>query len=285
MAKANSVNLDALIPREDFGFNLKDDEDFERFNTISIRDLVKGALIGPNLRKPDFQRETNHWSPNQVLSLLESFVSGDLVPSVILWKSPTYLFVIDGGHRLSALKAWVEDDYGAGTLSYDYFGRHISNGQKRIADKTKRLVDGSIGSYKELLHNNEKSDIADSERRKINRIISRGLSVQWVTGDAGKAEASFFKINTQGTPLDSIEELLLKNRKKPIPIAARAIIRAGTGHKYWSSFPADKSELIENISHDLHRTLFEPEVNRPIKTARLASRRVERGSYSLTNTN
>jgi hypothetical protein len=228
--------------------------------------LLRGALVGPNLRKPDFQRETNHWNPNQVVSLLESFVNGDLVPSVILWKSPTYLFVIDGGHRLSAMRAWIEDDYGDGALSYEYFGREISPEQKKIADKTRKLVNDKIGSYRQLELQNEKPDLASDERKRISKIISRGLQVQWVKGDADKAEQSFFKINTQGTPLDEIEELLLKNREKPIPIAARAIIRAGTGHKYWSSFKPENAVNIETLSKDIHKTLFEPEIRRPIKT-------------------
>lgn len=266
MATSNLVNLDALIMREDFGYNTENEEHYESFNTISIKDFTKGSLVVPNFRKPDFQRETNHWTPSQVLSLLESFVNGDLVPSVILWKSPTYIFVIDGGHRLSALRAWVEDDYGDGVISYEYFGREISPEQKKIADKTRKLINEKIGSYKQLELNNEKNNLHIDERKRISKIISRGLQVQWVKGDADKAELSFFKINTQGTPLDDIEELLLKNRKKPIPISARAIIRAGTGHKYWSNFEPEISSKIETLSKDFHRTLFDPEIKRPIKT-------------------
>ncbi|RKE03508.1 GmrSD restriction endonuclease domain-containing protein [Marinifilum flexuosum] len=266
MAKSNLVNLDALIKREDFGCNTEEEESYENFNTISIRDFTRGALVVPNFRKPDFQRETNHWTPNQVLSLLESFINGDLVPSVILWKSPTYIFVIDGGHRLSAIRAWVEDDYGDGAISYEYFGREISPEQKKIAEKTRKLINNSIGSYKQLELQNEKDNLDPSERKRISRIISRGLQVQWVKGDADKAEQSFFKINRQGTPLDDIEELLLVNRKKPIPISARAIIRAGTGHKYWSSFEPEIYEKIGSISKEFHKTLFDPEIKRPIKT-------------------
>ncbi len=265
MAKSNLVNLDALIKREDFGIT-EEEEHFDSFDKLSLRDLSRGALIGPNLRKPDFQRETNHWTPNQVVSLLESFVSGDLIPAVILWKSPTFLFVIDGGHRLSAIKAWIEDDYGDGPLSYEYFGRVISSEQQRIAEKTRKLVDKHIGSYKRLEQQNEQQDLEAIERKRISRIISRGIQVQWVKGDADKAEQSFFKINTQGTPLDPIEELLLKNRNKPIPISARAVIRAGTGHKYWSNFEDENKTKIVDYSKKFHRILFEPELKRPIKT-------------------
>ena len=80
------VNLDAMIARSDFATQEADDKVFENVSTISLRDFTRWGLIGPNLRKPDFQRETNHWSPAQVESLLECFVHGDLIPSVILWQ-------------------------------------------------------------------------------------------------------------------------------------------------------------------------------------------------------
>lgn len=70
----------------------------------------------------------------------------------------------------------------------------------------------------------------------------------------------------KGTPLDDIEELLLRNRKKSIPIATRAIIRAGKGHRYWSSFSEEKTNTIEENAAKIHRLLFEPEFERPIKT-------------------
>jgi uncharacterized protein DUF262/HNH endonuclease len=268
-SKSKLVNLDALIKRADFGLeDYDDDEDaFETFDRVTLRDFGgDGAYLSPNLRKPDFQRETNHWSPEQILSLLQSFVDGDLVPSVILWKSPTYIFVIDGGHRLSAIKAWIEDDYGDGALSHEYFNRSIPIKQRKLADKTRSLVNSKIDSYTQINVMNKNQDLPPEKRKIITRIISRSLQVQWVKGDADKAEKSFFKINTQGTPLDSIEELLLKNRKKPISISARAIIRAGTGNKYWSKFGTNEISEIEELAKELNRTFFEPEINTPIKT-------------------
>ena len=265
-SRANLVNLDAMIKRADFASEEADESLFENVSTISVRDFTKGGLIGPSIRKPDFQRETNHWNPQQVISLLECFTNGDLIPSVILWQSPTYLFVIDGGHRLSVLRAWIEDDYGDGPLSQAYFGSEISKEQRKIAEKTRSLVNGAIGSWQHFQTKLESDELEPSERKKVNAIISRGLPIQWVKGDADKAESSFFKINTKGTPLDEIEELLLKSRKRPISIAARAIIRSGKGHKYWSAFPEEKAKKIEDKAKSLHKTLFEPEINRPIKT-------------------
>ncbi|CCH53084.1 hypothetical protein BN8_02148 [Fibrisoma limi BUZ 3] len=255
------VNLDAMITRADFAQIKDEDNSFETFDKISIHHFTSEGLVGKILRKPDFQRETNHWTPEQVVSLLECFVSGDLIPSVILWKSSTFLYVIDGGHRLSVLKAWVEDDYGDNYLSVKYFEDSISENQKKAAKKTRELVNATIGSYQQFKKKVENNEI-DS---KISSILSRALPVQWVKGDAGKAEASFFKINTQGTPLDKIEQSLLENRKRPIAIAARAIIRAGRGHKYWSQFNEDNTLKIEVLAKKLHSTLFEPEIKTPIR--------------------
>lgn len=264
--RSNLVNLDAMIKREDFAASDAEPSSFENVSTISLRDFTKGGLIGPSLRKPDFQRETNHWGPDQVVSLLECFVNGDLIPSVILWQSPTYLFVIDGGHRLSALKAWIDDDYGDGPFSQPFFGYQISDEQKKNAEKVRTLVSKRIGSWQHYLAKAEDQNLDPSERKKLNALITRGLPIQWVKGDADKAESSFFKINTKGTPLDDIEELLLKSRKKPISIAARAIIRAGKGHRYWSSFDKDFASKIESLAGGLHSILFDPEIKRPIKT-------------------
>ncbi len=266
-AKTRLVNLDAMIPRADFA--LEDDKSgasYENIASISVRDLKPDGLIRPILRKPDFQRETNHWSPEQVASLLECFVNGDLIPSVIVWKSPAYLFVIDGGHRLSVIRAWIEDDYGDGPVSRPFFGNSISKMQLKAAGQTRDLIAESVGSWQHLQAQINSQNVNDQEKRKINTAVSRGIHVQWVQGNAEKAEASFFKINTKGTPLDDIEELLLSNRRKPIAIAARAIIRAGMGHRYWSKFAPPLCQEIEAMAASTHGILFEPEVDSPIKT-------------------
>lgn len=263
-SKGNLVNLDAMIKRADFASTEENKTtSFDTINSISVRHLEDFTGI---LRKPDFQRETNHWSPQQVVSLLDSFVTGDLIPSVILWKSNSYLFVIDGGHRISALRAWVEDDYGDSYISKKYFDDEISKEQKKIAEKTRALVNSTVGSWANFIKQKNDENLQPEERLRINTILTRALPIQWVTGDANKAEVSFFNINMKGTPLDDVEELLLKSRKKPTSIAARAVIRAGKGHKYWSSFSEDNSEKIEKAAAELHSILFDPDLKRPVKT-------------------
>jgi hypothetical protein len=219
------------------------------------------------LRKPDFQRETNHWTPKQVLTFLESFLDNELIPSLILWQSESFVFVIDGGHRLSALRAWIEDDYGDGHISRQFYSNEISSGQRKVANKTRKMIDDSIGKYaiiKNALINPDAHDPKTVQRAR--NMATRSLALQWVNGDAEKAETSFFKINTQGTPLDDTEELLLRNRNRSVAIAARSIVRAGTGHKYWSKFPAKNIAAIEDKAKQLHDLFFTPEINQPIKT-------------------
>jgi hypothetical protein len=60
--------------------------------------------------------------------------------------------------------------------------------------------------------------------------------------------------------------MLIRNRDRPIAIAARAILRAGTGHKYWSSFAVEDQQKIEKISSEIFSLLFNPEIKDPIKT-------------------
>jgi hypothetical protein len=263
---AQLVNLDAMIQRADFAALDAQVSFFEQVDTISVRDFTRGGLIGPSLRKPDFQRETNHWTPEQVCSLLECFVGGDLIPSVILWQSSAHLFVIDGGHRLSALRAWVEDDYGDGPVSERYFGKVISKDQRRAAQRLRELIAARIGTWQHFQSRIESQDGSHEDRKRINTVATRGLAIQWVKGDPEKAENSFFRINTKGTPLDDVEELLLRNRRKSIPIVARAVIRAGQGHRYWSHFHELQRAEIEEKSIRLHRLLLDPEVQSPIKT-------------------
>jgi hypothetical protein len=83
------------------------------------------------------------------------------------------------------------------------------------------------------------------------------------------AETSFFKINSQGTPLDETETLLIKNRRKPVAIGARAILRAGSGHKYWSTFTATRIEEVEHTTQEFHERIFKPEAEEPLKTLEL----------------
>jgi hypothetical protein len=260
------VFLDAMIPREDFSVTEQEFElDLKR--ELSINDVAPGSAISKVLRKPDFQRETNHWTPEQVLSFIASFLDNEVIPSLILWKSPSFIFVIDGGHRLSALRAWVEDDYGDGHLSMAFYKGEISDEQRKIAKRTRNLVEQKIGRYTKLQQAVSSQVTLDAvQAKRAGRLVTRILALQWIQGNAEVAETSFYKINSQGTPLDATEEMLIRNRRKPIAIAARAILRSGTGHKYWSAFDEARVDEIEMLSRQAYELLFEPESSTPLRT-------------------
>jgi hypothetical protein len=263
---AATVNLDALIPREDFEVQTEGvDAPFKQ--SIQISELEKTGFFFGALRKPDFQRETAEWEPKRVAGLIRTFITDDLIPSVILWKDKDLLFVIDGSHRLSALIAWVQDDYGDGERSNEFRNHTIPDEQKQVAKRTKEMVEKEFGSYAD-----HKKAIADPALygpdvvSRARQFGSLDLKLQWVRGNAANAEDSFVRINQQAATITPQELELIKNRRKPSVISARAIIRRGTGHKYWSVFAMKEQQQIEEIATALHSLIFNPPLRYPIKS-------------------
>jgi Protein of unknown function DUF262 len=259
------VNLDALIKREDFEVVAEGDAPTKP--SIEIRELERDGFFFAGLRKPDFQRETSEWDPKRVAGLIRTFLEEDLIPAVILWKHRDLYFVIDGSHRLSALIAWVQDDYGSGETSQAFWGYSIPEDQIKIAQQTKELVEKEFGSYK-----SHRDAIANPVAygpaivSRARRLATISLNLQWVKGDANKAEHSFVRINQQAANITPQELEIIKNRKRPNAIAARAIIQRGTGHQYWSPFTDDKQKIIKDLATDVFDLLFKPFLRYPIKT-------------------
>jgi hypothetical protein len=266
---SSKVVLDALIPREDFEI-IENVEvhagDYK--TTLSIQDLEHSSFFFRAIRKPDFQRETNEWTPEKVEQFIESFINGELIPAVILWKNSNgMIFVIDGTHRLSALSAWINDDYGDGKYSLKYFGNDISKEQKKVAEETRTLINSKVGSFESYrLATDFTKEFDELMIKRVLNLGSLAVQVQWVKGDSKKAEESFFKINEKASPIDNTEKKLIVYRNKAIGIASRAIMRSGKGHKYWSKFESEKQETIQKLATEIHELLFKPEYSTPIKT-------------------
>jgi HNH endonuclease/Protein of unknown function DUF262 len=263
----NVVNLDALIPREDLAVD-SGAPNVSRLEKIDIRHIEEGFFLSA-LRKPDFQRETAHWSPAKVGDLVRAFVDGDLIPAVILWQSGKDVFIIDGAHRMSALLAWVHNDYGDGKKSTVHFDGRIPEEQKKIAERTRKQIHSEIGSYADYLAASKNlANVAEKIKARVGRLATNSLVAQWVpASDARAAEDSFFKINQAATPIDRVETTILRSRNSPSAIASRAIVRAGTGHKYWGAFAQDKKEAIEELGRKINSALYDPPLgDLPIKT-------------------
>ena len=263
------VNLDALVPREDF--DVRDDQDYNvsrSKDTLSINDLKKGEFFFSALRKPDFQRETNEWDAEKICDLIQSFLDGDLIPALILWRNAGGLtFVIDGSHRISALAAWINDDYGDGDISKQFYDSTIPEDQIAVAKKAKLLIDNKIGAFKDFqLATNYPEKVKPEIIRRAKSLGALAIQLQWVSGSSLKAESSFLKINQKASPIDPTELRILTSRKKPNALAARAIVRSGKGYKYWSEFSEENQIKIQTTATEVNDLLFNPKLNNPIKT-------------------
>lgn len=261
--------LDALIGRDDF--DVQDSSIVSQGphkTTLSYNDFEIPGFFFSSLRKPDFQRETNEWDAEKVKDLIESFLDGDLVPAIILWKyADSYTFVIDGAHRISAIASWVNDDYGDGKISRKYFDNAIPEQQLETAKKARELINNTIGSYEDYKKSLFDSDYApDRIKKRLKNFGTRALQLQWVDGDSKKAENSFFKINQKSTPISDTEIAILKTRRKPAGICSRAILRGGQGYKYWDVFQQEYSKKIKEEAGRINELIFSPILYTPIKT-------------------
>lgn len=261
------VYLDALLPREDFDID-ESQSSAKKKESFSISDLREDDFFYLTLRKPDFQRETNEWTPEKVCELIKSFINGELIPAVILWRSKGgHNFVIDGSHRVSSLIAWINNDYGDGPITKLAFDGLIPEEQIEIANKTRKLIEKEIGLYTDYqlalkFPEKVKPEIV-SNAKNLGAIA---VQLQWVEGDADVAEASFFKINQQAAKIDPTELKLIQSRKKANGIASRAIIKGGKGHQYWSKFERHNIENIVKLSDEINKVFFLPKLKSPIKT-------------------
>lgn len=263
-----TVNLDALIQREDLEIVADNAQQSRRSpqpedTKIKLDELRSDARLYRVMRKPDFQRETSNWTPEAIVDLVKSQVDGELIPAIILWNSPSNeVFVIDGAHRLSALIGWVNDDYGDREISHAFFGTEIPRVQEEIAAKTRALMEKTVRSFKFLSSLYDKPTAGtEEERRRCNALALNSIKTQWVTGDARRAEDSFVRINQGGAVIDETEKEIIAARTKPEGLAARALLRAGTGHQYWWKCSEEVRKQIVYLAGEIYRILYKPEEN------------------------
>ena len=252
----HKVNLDALIRREDFESGSAESAGGKE-PIFKIEDLSHDRMYSRVLRKPDFQRTTNNWTPEMIVDLVKSWLDGKLVPALILWhsKDSGKVFIVDGAHRLSALIGWVNDDYGDGVISREVFD-DITPAQAKFHRQTQELMAQEVGAYKELYSAGlNPPPNADPERVRRGRAIATVQpAIQRVEGDAQTAEMSFLKINSNPATIDPTDLDVIRARRKPNAIATRALMRAGT--EYFSKLP--KATEIEDLAKEVHDIVFGP---------------------------
>ena len=94
-----------------------------------------------------------------------------------------------------------------------FYENRIPKEQTSAADKTRTIINKTIGTYKEMNFAVSNPQNSDAEKvRRAKNLVAYGIPVRWIDGDAKKAETSFFKINQKAAPIDATELKLLMAR-------------------------------------------------------------------------
>jgi len=292
MVEVLKVYMDHHIARDDLLYKRSNEKvspntshDPQPF--LRLKDLCGEKSMDRVLRKPDFQRATWAWSPPECVSLLESFVKEQVIPSIIMWLSPgKRWYVLDGGHRISVVLAWLRDDWGDKVPSQVFQGdAELEASVRDAADEVRSLlIKKNIGKFEdyglafersenlaeECSDFEEEMDGETAERVAFYRSFlsgSIGFPLQWVKGDYEKAEESFLKINTGGRSLTEWEIKLVKNRNSSFARVVMSISDITRAEHCWPTRVDEKtnrSQVKQNVNEilqgvtNLHRILFEP---------------------------
>lgn len=292
MSKDTKVHLDHLIRRQSLRYTKPIKSNYPDFHSpqksdtnIRFSDVQQEDGWFSRLVKPDFQRATSAWTPEGCANFLHSVVRRRIIPSIILWRNDEtgLVYVLDGAHRLSVLRAWMTDDWG--DKAGEFYTR--SENYKEIlssALEARETVNRKIGAFQEFSEAakelREITNEGEAPRHKMqakrfemaqfyNDIVhsSRTLHAQWEGGDYEAAEESFLAINRQGAPLDDLESNLIEYRKGSFSRITMSIANAGAPGHYWpeptsaDDMPTTVIEIAKTFDRRcsaLHDILFVP---------------------------
>ena len=297
MAKAAlKVYLDHLIKRDNLLYKraVKDvdpaEDRTERASHLAIRDLYGDRSKERLLRKPDFQRATWAWSPEDCVELLGSVLEQQVVPSVIMWLSPDgEQYVLDGGHRISVLLAWIKDNWGDRVSSAEFNDPNLERNSKDAALRVRELMRqkgfGTFDEYKtaeerytQLLSAGrdpesemDSTSVGYAKLARKWESVNIGFPVLWVKGNYEKAEESFLKINKRGRQLSEWETKLVENRSSSFARTVMSIAQVHNAEHCWPMQNTEE-ERGDNTKVDtilkkvqiLHELLFYPPYKLPI---------------------
>lgn len=298
MAETAKVYLDHLVERESFRFTRPVVEirnpSKSRKGFLSFKNLLDSSRA-KLLRKPDFQRATWAWEPEDCLSLLESIVHNQVIPSIIMWSSPSngLDYILDGAHRVSVALAWLHDDWGEDAAKRQEWDDELARKTREAATLVREMVRAKIAPLSEY----------QAAEQELYRIITKGGSpmnemdpvsfrrglfyqdllkdevgfeIQYVQGDYRIAENSFLKINKSGRALSDWEITLIQNRDSSFGRTVMSTSNIGSATHYWSTseLPEDAQkpqidlkaqEILRNV-HAVYDTLFTPVYQAPIRS-------------------
>ncbi|QWU17411.1 HNH endonuclease [Paenibacillus sophorae] len=282
-----NANLDHIIPSDSLltttdylSDKVSDEVQYHKKEYLDFKDFqpdFSGFSIWDRFRKPEFQRQTNSWTDEKYINLLKTLKNNQVIPGVIFWLNPEtgHIFVLDGAHRLSAIRGWITNDWGDSDEAKEY--GYLEEDEIRASARLRQSVKDSIGDFEECRKaiskfkkivdqkKNPKEEL-DPKIEEMGRFMyhlntSLKVPIQWVTGGYQDAEQSFVNINTGGTPLSTEEALFIENRRSPVARAMAGIISNGSKPSLW----IDHGEKCTKLSQTLYKLLLAPSDNIPSK--------------------
>ena len=294
MADELRVYLDHLIPRESLRFRRPQPQVISPEQKNLRLDDLRNQQRNKYLRKPDFQRETWAWTPEDCVSLLESVTNEQVIPSIIMWSSQEngYDYILDGGHRVSVILAWMNDDWGDRLPPHMYRDQEHENAVKTAAREVRKLVAGRVGAIRdyeeaERLIEQLMLEGKSPQRELAPQVFKRGfffqrllkghteLHVLWVRGDYEKAEQSFLKINKSGRQLSEWEIKLIDNRNSAFARVLMSVASITSARYYWpqddpevsgDEQKADRVRFIVKGIEDIYAKVFQPSQEEPVRS-------------------
>jgi hypothetical protein len=210
-----------------------------------------------------------------------------------MWSSPEngHDYVLDGGHRISVVLAWLNDDWGADLPSDNFRDEEEEREIKQAAKEVSTLVKARVGSISDFQKAEEEFQRVVMEEKAPRVVLdpvtfNRGVFYQrlrkgeigfhilWVVGNYEKAELSFLKINKGGRPLSAWETIVVENRHSSFVRIIMALSSISNAKHYWHTkdleegTPETAHEKIESILSgitDLYEILFKPTYDAPIR--------------------
>jgi hypothetical protein len=291
-----TVYLDHHIKRDSLFYKRPSNAGSELPQTrgfLNIKQLYGDDAEDYLLRKPDFQRATWSWSPEDCVELLDAVLNEQVVPSIIMWLGEDGTkFVLDGGHRISVLLAWIKDDWGdclpAGHFKDDLLELASKNAAQRVRELLRERDIGAFREYQQAertyrdLQKQDRVPNSEMDSTSLDRAtkarrwasVETGFPVLWVKGDYKTAEQSFLKINKTGRQLSKWETKLVENRTSSLARAVMSIAEVQQAGRFWplddeevrnSKDLSEKAVTIIQLVKDLHNLLFQPIYETPIR--------------------
>lgn len=300
MASRNQkVYLDHLIKRDNLLYRRQSTPDYEKDAVsgnepyLKIEHLVEGDNSRAYLlRKPDFQRATWAWTPEDCVSLLQSVLDEQVVPSVIMWLSPGNLwYVLDGGHRISVLLAWIRDDWGDRLTDSEYKDKTLARNSKEAGERVRKLMGSkNIAPFTEYMNahrlfktfqmqqRDPQSEMSIEELNHAQLVrrwqsVNMGFPILWVKGDYEKAEESFLKINKTGRQLSPWETKLVEYRRSSFARSVMSVAYTANMDHCWpvndpqirnNNASVEQLKEVLQMIPQLHDLLFTPIYEKPI---------------------